>query len=93
MKKEHFITASYLLVSAGLFVLAIEMWICGAEPNCRQSNKLASNIARAAINISVPDHLGTGWSGPSQAAFEVDLSGSQVVTTVPSDGDGDGDGH
>lgn len=95
MKKETFITASYLLVSVGLFVLAIEMWICGAEPHCRQSNSLVSNIARATVNITVNDYGGTGWSGPDAEStrFQVDLSGSQVQTFAPADGDGDGDGH
>lgn len=93
MKKEHLITASYLLVSVGLFVLAIEMWICGAETFCRQSNSLVSNIARATISVAVPD-FGAGWSGPNNPDFTIDLSGSAARTSRPADGDdGDSDGH
>lgn len=96
MKKEQLITASYLLFSVGLFALAIEMWICGAEPFCRQSNSVVSNIAKAAINVSVPEYSGTGWSGPANPNFAIQMTGSTAVNSISinNDGDdGDSDGH
>lgn len=89
MKKEHLITASYLLVSVGLFVLAIEMWICGAEPYCRNGETtFASRIAKAAISITVPEYYTTGWSGPSEPDFSVTISGGTTVQSLPGDSDG-----
>jgi len=96
MNKEKLITAGYILTSLGLFVLAIDMWICGGEPFCREGNSLSSKIANAAITVNVidPDRedLTTDWSGPLDPNFTVNLTGGSVSLTIPSDGDGDGDG-
>ncbi len=99
MKKDQLITAAYILASLGLFVLAIDMWICGGEPFCRSSNSLSSKIANAAITINLQnpdadDAEWSGWSGPNNPNFNINFSGSQVQFSTPSDGDdGDGDGH
>jgi len=97
MTKEKIITATYIMVSLGLFVLAIETWICGTQPQCRQQNLVAS-IANAAIDINVPEYF-NGWSGSSQPNFSIDLTGTESSITLPSvttpnrEGGGDGDGH
>lgn len=98
MKKDQLITTGYILASVGLFVLAIDMWICGGEPFCRNSNSLSSKIANAAINInlqnpSISDAEFSGWSGPNNPNFDINFSGNTVQMVIPSDGDGDGDGH
>ncbi|NCP67914.1 hypothetical protein GW756_03955 [bacterium] len=98
MKKDQVITAVYILASLGLFVLAIDMWICGGEAFCRSSNSLSSKIAKAAITINLQnpspsDPEWSGWSGPNNPNFDINFSGSQVQVSIPNDGDGDGDGH
>lgn len=97
MDKEKLITVAYICSSLGLFVLAIDMWICGGESFCRNSDSLSSKIANATITINVLDpnrpDLTTDWSGPLDPDFSVNLSGGSVSVTIPSDGDGDGDGH
>ena len=93
MKKDQIITAAYILASLGLFVLAIDMWICGGEAFCRQNNSLSAKIANAAININFDTTAGTNWSGPADPDFNINFGGNTSTVTVPSDGDGDGDGH
>jgi len=93
MKKDQIITGAYIFASLGLFVLAIDMWICGGEAFCRQSDSLSSKIANAAIDINFNTTDGTNWSGPQDPNFNINFEGSSVQVVVPSDGDGDGDGH
>ncbi len=93
MKKDQIIIVAYIFASLGLFVLAIDMWICGGEIFCRQSNSLSAKIANAAISINFDTTSGTNWSGPDNPDFNINFSGSTSTITIPSDGDGDGDGH
>ena len=95
MKKDKLIIGTYILTSMGLFVLAIDMWICGGEPFCRQGNSLSSKIANATITITIPTEDGSNWSGPTNPDFDINFQGSSQVFTIPSDGDGggDSDGH
>lgn len=100
MKKDRLIIAAYLLTSLGLFTLAIDMWICGGEPFCRQSNSLSARIAKAAITITMPessDHT-TLWLGLTEEGneqnFTINLTGqnsSIPFPFVPGDGDSGGD--
>ena len=96
MKKEKLITMAYILSSVGLFVLAIDMWICGGEPFCRESNSLSSRLANATLTITPSLNNvdpTTDWSGPEDPNFLIISTGGSVSVPIPQDGDGDGDGH
>lgn len=99
MKKDQIITAAYIFASLGLFVLAIDMWICGGEIFCRQNNSLSAKIANAAININFDTTNGSRWSGPADPNFDINFESSSAVMVIPptsGDGGGDdgaGDGH
>jgi hypothetical protein len=85
MKKDKLIIGTYILTSMGLFVLAIDMWICGGEPFCRQGNSLSSKIANATITITIPNDNASNWSGPTNPNFDINFQGTSQTFVIPSD--------
>lgn len=84
--KKKLITVSYFLASIGLFVLAIDVWICGAQPFCRSQDSVGAMVANA-IKVTTSLNPGrdttTQWSGPDDPNFAVSSGGGTVVIVVP----------
>ena len=93
MNKNRLIAGGYVLASIGLFYLAIDLWICGADASCG-----SQHMAKAqGINVNVPTQY-AGWSGRNAPEFYISAPGVSVTipppTQPPSQGDGGGDdGH